>query len=185
MTEVITMPEVFRPTDTVFELDGKKYRLIYDMLAFCELEKIYGSVDVVLGMLFGDVAQKLEPVVTYKDSPIDIDDVKVDDVPLALVLAEKDKQQRVAKHSDTLELLWAGMIHDNAIYNSDDEIIGYKISKRKVAESITFRNYRSLNVKIVEAIMKDLAPGLGEGDSKNEEIAEAPREATTPVQSTQ
>jgi len=185
MTELVTMPEVFRPNDTVFELNGNKYRLVYDMLAFCELEKIYGSVDEVLGMLFGDVAQKLEPAVTYNDSPINIEEVKIDNVPLALVLAEKDKQQRVAKHSDTLELIWAGMLHDNAIYNSDDEIIGYKLTKRRVAEAMTFRNYRELNVKIVEAIMKDLAPGLGEGETKNEETAEVPKEVITLVQPTQ
>lgn len=173
MTEV-NMASVFKPDDTIVEIGENKYRLVFDMLAFCELEKKYGTVDVVLEMLFGELAEELEPVITYNEAPINIDEVKVDGAPLAMVLSSKKSEKRVAKHSDTLELIWAGMLHDNAIYNDLDEIIGYKVSRRKIASEITFKNYAKLNVKIIEAFIKDLAPNIGVGDEKN--VAEAPKE---------
>lgn len=165
----VNMAGIFQPTDTVITIGDKQVRLVFDMLAFCELEKEYGSVDVVLNMLFGDVAERLEPVVTYNDAFVNIEEIKVDGKPLALLLAEHRKDSRKGKHSDTLNLVWAGMMHDNAIYNDMDEVTGYKIPKMAIARDITFKNYSKINVRIVEAILKDLAPSVGAGETKNVE----------------
>ena len=177
MTE--NMAKTFLPDTTKIRLGDDDYRLVYDMTAFCALEAIYGTVDTVLKMLFGDVAQKLEPVVTYNDAPVSINEIVVDGTPLEVILNERNSGIRTAKHSDTLELIWAGMMHDNAIYNDNDELIGYTMSRREVAGNITFKNYNALNRKIVEAILRDLAPGVGASEEKNVQ-PEKPIQLVTP-----
>jgi hypothetical protein len=74
------------------------------------------------------------------------------------------------------------MMHDNAIYNDMDEVTGYKIPKMTVAREITFKNYTKINVRIVEAILKDLAPNVGAGESKNATPTEEPPEVKEPIQ---
>ena len=62
------------------------------------------------------------------------------------------------KHTDTLNLLWAGCLHDAAIYNSFGEITGYTVSKARLGAEVTFRNLREVNGKIITAILRDLLP---------------------------
>lgn len=179
----IKMADIFQPSDTVIELGENKYRLVFDMLAFCELEKMYGSVDTVLKMLFGEVAATLDPVVTYNGAEVMPSEILVDGKPLNVILQEKATASRKSVHSDTLNIIWAGMLHDNAIYNDMDEIAGYKVSKLSISREITLKNYARLNVKIIEAILKDLAPGFGAGDQKNDLIqTETEPLETQPIQ---
>ena len=41
---------VFKPDDVTVTIAGKEYRLIYDLNAFCEMEKMYDSVDRILNI---------------------------------------------------------------------------------------------------------------------------------------
>lgn len=174
-----TTATYFLPSETKIELGENEYTLVFDMLALAELEKIYGSVDVVINMIFGGAAKEVEDTVTYNDAAVNADEIKVAGVPLTTILMERRGEKRVTKHTDTLEIVWAGMLRDNAIYDAADRITGYKVSKRTVASLISLKNYARINLKIVEAFLKDLAPGVGAGDSKNELEAETP---ATPIQ---
>lgn len=158
---------VFKPEDIVVELGGERYRLFYDLNCFCELEKIYDSVDSILQMLLGTSNVPDLTKVTYLDKPVTAMDVKIADIPLATYI-NKINRVREAKHSDTRNLLWAGCLHDHAIYNSFGEITGYSISKDKLGAQITFKNMREINAKIAAAILRDLLP------SQEVKNAEAP-----------
>ena len=160
---------IFKPEDIVVELGDKKYRLIYDLNAFCEMEKMYDSVDSVLQMLLGTSAAPDLQRVTYCEAPALAEDIKIADVPLSVYI-NKLNDVKQAKHTDTLNLLWIGCLHDHAVYNDFGEITGYTISKAKLGAEVTFKNLRDVNAKIIIAILRDLVP---EQDAKN---AEAPEE---------
>lgn len=152
---------VFKPDDVVIEFeDGSKYRLIYDLNAFCELEKIYDSVDAVIQMVLGTQEnvdpEKLLTQVKIGDMPVDGKTITIAGTPLLDYVKKVHTKQ--AKHSDTLNLLWAGCLHDAAQYNQFDEITGYTVSKSKLGSYVTFKNLREINAKIIVALLRDLIP---------------------------
>ena len=101
------------------------------------------------------------------DMFIEGDKVTIAGTPLIDYLSKVHTKQ--AKHEDTLNLLWAGCLHDAAQYNEHDEITGYNVSKSKLGSYVTFRNLREVNAKIITALLRDLLP------AKN--VQEAPAEA--------
>lgn len=162
---------LFRPDDIVVELGGQKFRLYYDLNAFCELEKIYTSVDNILQMILGtNAAPDLEQV-TYKGNKVDPLDVAIAGTPLTVYI-NKLNNVKEARHSDTLTLLWAGCLHDHAIFEHE-EIVGYTITKSKLGSLVTLRNLGEVNAKIVAALLRDLIPADA---VKNAEAPEQPVE---------
>jgi len=147
---------IFKPDDVVVTLEGQDYRLVYDLNSFCELEKIYDSIDSMLSQLLGAKKPTLENL-TYLAKPVNPEDIKVGEETLVDYVAKPTKSREI-KYSDTLNLFWAGCLHDAAIFNGFNEITGYKISKAKLGSLITFSNMREINVKIVAAILRDLIP---------------------------
>lgn len=169
---------IFKPDDITLQLsDDLTVRLVYDLNSFCELEKIYDSVDAVIQMILGtqeavDV-DKLKTQVKCGDMFVDADTVTIAGTPLTEYLKKVHVKQ--AKHEDTLNLLWAGCLHDAAQYNEHDELIGYNISKRRLGSYVTFKNLREVNAKIITALLRDLIP------AKN---ASAPAETPAETQET-
>lgn len=169
---------VFKPDDVVVTLEGTEYRLVYDLNSFCELEKIYDSIDSLLSHLLGAKKPTLENV-TCRNESVNPEDIKIGDESLIDYVAKLTKTREI-KYSDTLNLFWAGCLHDAAIFNGFNEITGYKISKAKLGSLITFSNMREINVKIVAAILRDLIPKNAEApdgtqDSQDvQEIQQAP-----------
>lgn len=165
---------IFKPEDVTLKLsDDCTVRLVFDLNAFCELEKIYDSVDNVIQMVIGaqeavDVATLLTQV-KCGDQFIEGKDVTIAGTPLVEYLKKVHLKQ--AKHEDTLNLLWAGTLHDNAIYNEHDELVGYNITKHKLGSYVTFKNLREVNAKIITALLRDLIP------AKNVKEPEAKQEA--------
>ena len=52
---------IFKPNDVVIQLaEDYSVRLVYDLNAFCELEKLYDSVDAVIQMILG-TAESVDP----------------------------------------------------------------------------------------------------------------------------
>lgn len=161
--------KLFKPDDLVITLGEDQFRLVYDLNAFCELEKIYDSVDTVLQMLLGtDAAPDLNQV-RYNGALVIADEITIANIPLSMYISQINTK-RTAKHADTLNLLWAGLLHDHAIYNEHEEITGYTISKTKLGSMVTFKNLRQINAQIVIALLRDLLPPGDE--SKNEEAPE-------------
>ena len=163
---------IFKPNDVVIQLaEDYSVRLVYDLNAFCELEKLYDSVDAVIQMILGTAEsvdpQKLLTQVKCGDMFIEGDKVTIAGTPLVEYLSKVHAKQ--AKNEDTLNLLWAGCLHDAAQYNEHDEIIGYNVSKAKLGSYVTFKNLREVNAKIITALLRDLLP------AKN--VEEAPVEA--------
>lgn len=148
---------VFKPTDSVITLGDVDYRLVYDLNAFAELEKIYDSVDSILQMLLGTSNAPDLETITYKGNKAEASDILVAGTPLSIYL-EKLNKVREAKHTDTLNLLWAGCLHDAAIYNSFGEITGYTVTKARLGAQVTFKNLRDVNAKILATILRDLLP---------------------------
>lgn len=155
---------IFKPEHIEVELGGEKYPIIYDMNSFIELEKIYGNIDTVIKKVLGN--SKKEHVVKDGDAIIDAKDITVDDKPLDKLLSEIDAASSDSTITDTLNILYCGLMHDLAIYNEHDEIVGYKVSKQKIGSMINFKNIKDINVKLVIAFVQDLIPSKGE--SKNE-----------------
>lgn len=152
---------IFKPDDVVVKLaDDYEVRLIYDLNAFCELEKIYDSVDAVIQMVLGTQEnvdpKKLLAQVKVGDMFIDGATVTIAGTPLIDYLTKVHAKQ--AKNEDTLNLLWAGCLHDAAKYDEHDEIVGYDISKSKLGSYVTFKNLREINSKIIVALLRDLIP---------------------------
>ena len=132
---------IFKPDDIVIQLaDDYSVRLVYDLNAFCELEKLYDSVDAVIQMILGTSESvdpnKLLTQVKCGDMFIEGDKVTIAGTPLIDYLSKVHTKQ--AKHEDTLNLLWAGCLHDAAQYNEHDEITGYNVSKSKLGSYVTF-----------------------------------------------
>lgn len=145
---------LFRPEPITVKLGEETYRLVYDLNAFCELEKIYDSVDDLLQALLGGSGEKV--TVTHKSEEVDAADIEVNGTPLPVLLGRMNKVRQL-KHSDTLNLLWAGCLHDNAVYEHD-EIVGYTVSKTKLGSLVTIKNLPEVNLKVVAAILRDLVP---------------------------
>lgn len=168
---------IFKPKDIIVTLGDKDYRLVYDLNSFCELETIYGSIDEVLKMIIGE-KEELPPVITYNDATVRVEEILVDGKPLADIL--RQKKTRVAKQVDTLNILYAGMLHDCTTWNDKDEITGYTISKTRIASFVTLKNIKEINQKIAIAILQDLVPT--EAEVKNEDPPKAPNIVVTSPQ---
>lgn len=164
---------IFKPNDIIVELDEVKYRLYYDLNSFCEMEKVYESVDNVLQMLLGSNGPPKPTNVTYCGAAVNAEEILIDEVPLTTFLA-KVNMGKIAKNSDTINLLWMGCMHDHCVYDEYGEIKGYSITKAKLAAGVTFKNLREVNAKILVAILQDLLPNTDE--SKNEPAPEEAKE---------
>lgn len=162
--------KAFKAEPVVLNFGEKQYKLVYDLNAFCELEKIYNSVDDVLKMLLGTKAPEMDKV-TYNGAPVNVNDIMVDDIPLATFIA-KASNVPVAKHEDTRNLLWAGCLHDHTEYDEFGEIKRYNIGKAELGKHVTFSNLREVNGKIMTAILRDLIPDGEDAEEKNEEPLE-------------
>ena len=158
---------LFKHEPVTIELGGNTYEIVFDMNAFCELEKIYKSVGNVLKKVLG--SGRKEHKVFYKDALIEAADVAVDGQSLALLLTQLDRQndeESTATVTDTLNILYCGIMRDIAIYNEHDEITGYKISKAASGRCIDLKKIAECNLKIATVMMRDLLPT--EAEAKNE-----------------
>ncbi len=171
---------IFKPDDIVVTLsngeDKVDYRLVYDLNCFCELEKIYDSVDTVLKMILGTPSTVLDNV-TYMNAPANAEDIKIGDETLVEHIT-KITSARKAKYADTLNLLWAGCLHDAAIYNKFNEITGYSVTKAKLGSMIAVKDMQAINTKIAIAILRDLLPDAPKNmeapaETENQEAIEA------------
>lgn len=160
---------LFKSDEITFVLDGEEFRLVYDLNAFCELEKIYPSMDDVLQLLFGTGAIPELDTVTYNGAQIRPEEVMIGRVPLTEYIL-KVSPSKQAKSADTRNLLWAGCLHDSAVYDDFGEISRYTVSKTKLASAITFKNLREINAKIITAIIRDITPKAE--DEKNVQVLE-------------
>lgn len=164
MSEVL---QLFKPTDVIVEVAGKKEVIVFDMNAVLEMEKMYGSVDAVLKMLFSQASATY--MVKVDGADVAIDSVTVNDTPLLQHLQSADA---VAKSTikDTINLLWIGLLHNHTKRDEDGEIISCDISKSTLREQLPFKKLAEVNTKIVTALIRDLiAPDseTNEGDVKN------------------
>lgn len=175
---------IFKPEDITINLsEDLTVRLVYDLNAFCELETIYDSVDAVIQMILG-TQESVDPnllltQVKSGDMFIDGATVTIAGTPLIEYLQKVHVKQ--AKHADTLNLLWAGTLHDNAEYNDNDELIGYAISKRKLGSYVTFKNLREVNAKIITALLRDLIPAKNVSEPAPEAAQEVPAQESKVV----
>ena len=168
-SEPVNSSTIFKPEAITLELGGETYSLIFDMNAFCELEKIYRTINAVIKKVLGGSAK--EHKVFYKDELIEANTITVDGKPLVSVLNELDKEaNETATATDTINILYCGLMHDLAIYNEHDELIGYKKTKHEIASHITLSNLKEVNIKLVAAFVQDLVPNIAE--LKNEMGAE-------------
>lgn len=162
---------IFRPEQQQVTLDGKTYNVVFDLNAFCELEKIYGSVDVVFRKMLGNPFVS-NGTVRYKGELVQTDDITIGDRPLTGLLP-KLLELESANMSDTLNILYAGLMHDIATYNSNDEITGYTLSKNKVGQLITLKNLKEINSAVTVALLRDMIPADDDGAAKNVVAPEA------------
>ena len=94
---------IFKPTDIVVKLGDNEHRLVYDLNAFAELEKIYESIDSILQMLLGtDVAPDMAHV-TYLGAPVNAHDILVADVPLTAYITKisKPKDAKTYRYTES------------------------------------------------------------------------------------
>lgn len=164
---------IFKPEPVTVTLGGDTYSLVFDMNAFCELEKIYRTVDTVIKKVLGK--SRKEHKVLFKGTAVSAEDVTVDNKPLTAILADLDADTDAATTTDTLNILYCGLMRDLAVYNEHDELIGYKKSKREIGSLITFRNIRDVNVKLAMAFIQDLVPTAAETKNETGAEAEAPQ----------
>lgn len=105
------------------KLGGEDRTLKFDMNAFAELEKIYGSIEGAL------------------------------------------KSLENGRMTDVRNLLWAGLIHDQAILDDQDEVVGYKVSKHKVGSWIeNISMLKDLSTSLTTALTDDM-PQLTEEEA--------------------
>lgn len=167
---------IFKPEIIKVNLGDKEYSLVYDMNAMIELEKLYDSIDDVIRLIMGNPVAELGPMqVTYNEAIVKADDIAIDGKPLTAYLAEKNKQ-KASTAKDTLNLLWAGILHENAVWEND-EVVGYTVKKNELASNISFRNIKDVNAKLVVAILQDLIPQQ-DGNEKNVVAPEQTTEQT-------
>lgn len=170
MNEKVT---VLKPEPIKVTLDDQEYSLYYDLNAFCEMEKIYDSVDTVLQMLLGTTPIPDLEQVTYCGAKCLAADIEIAGVPLTQYISRLS-DVRKAKHSDTLNLLWLGCLHDHTEFDADGNVVKYTITKAKLGSMVTFANLRDVNSKIVTSMLRDLMPAVTDALGKNAEQAEAP-----------
>lgn len=167
----------FKPITISVVLGENEYVLKYDLNAFCEMERIYDSVDDVLKMLLGtDDVPDLDAV-TYCDAPVLASDIAIAGVPLSEYIQKFNRGVRAPKHEDTRNLLWLGVLHDHSVFDEHGEIVGYTIGKAELGKHITLSNMREVNAKIVTVLLRDLIPAQT-GNSKNVEEASTLEQAT-------
>ena len=166
----------FKSEPVIIEFDnGESFDISFDMNAFCEMEKVYGSVDTVLQMILGTGTAPDMSKVTYCDAPCLATDIKVGGILLSEYISKLSEVPK-AKHSDTLNLLWFGCLHDHTLYDDDGNVLKYTISKSHLGSLVNFRNLHEVNGKIVTSILRDLLPAMAEAQEnlKNAEAAKAP-----------
>lgn len=162
---------MFKHDDIKITLGGKEYKLVFDLNAFCEIEKRYGSVDKVLSMVLGGAAQ-MDTTVKCKGYEVDPKEVTIGDATLDTLLPKLTDTQPTAKLTDTLVLLYIALMHDTAVYNANDEICKYSISEARLGSLVDMSMLREINGKVVAALMRDLVPSKAD-DGKNAEAPEA------------
>lgn len=175
--EATNTAKFFKPDDIKVTLGDKEYRIVYDLNAFCELEKKYGSLDTILDLVLGKPSDVTVTVrmpsddgqITLHDN-FDTNNIVVGTTPLTALLPRLTEAKQ-STLSDTLELLYAGLMHDTAIYNQHDEITGYSITKARIGSRVTLNNVREINSQIALALLRDLIPAQSD-ESKN---VEAPK----------
>lgn len=171
ITQTENSATVFKPEPVQVTFGDNTYNIMFDMNAFVELEKIYSTVGSVIKKVLGN--SKKEHIVTIDGKKVDPSTIMVDSAPLTQFLAKLDSEYSETTTSDTLNILYCGLMHDLAIYNEHDEIVGYKVSKQRIASYINFKNLKEINFKLVLAFIRDLVPS--ENEAKNEMGAEAPK----------
>jgi hypothetical protein len=149
--------KLFKPEPITVKLGDKEYRLVYDLNALCELEKIYGSVATILQMILGTGEVGDYTKITYCGAPCKAEDIVIDGTPLTVFL-EKQAKVKTAGYEDTRNLLWAGCLYDHAIFDKHDEIVGYSISKTRLGREIGFHNIQDINQQILVAFLRDMVP---------------------------
>lgn len=162
----------FKADDVKITLGDTEYRLVYDLNAFCELEKTYGSIDNILKLILGGATADVDKTVAVDGKEVPVEQVTIGGKPLSEMLDAMLNTPK-ATHQDTLNLLYAGTMHDAAIYNEHDEITGYKTSKSKLGAQVTLRNVREVNAAVVAAILRDLVPAQNNEAGKNTEAPDA------------
>lgn len=177
MADVIeNSSSIFKAEPITITLGDETYEIVYDLNALCELERYYSSVNVVLKKILG--TSRKEHKIFYKDDEVKPQEITVDGQPLSLVLANLDRnadEDAKTTATDTLNILYCGILRGIAEYNEHDEIVGYKKSKASIGKCITLRNMGEVNLKIATAIIRDIVPT--EAEAKNETGAETAPEA--------
>lgn len=153
-------------------LDGEEYAIKYDLNAFCEMEKLYDSVDDVIQMLLGTGAVPDMNAVEYNGVRCIADDVTISGIPLSTYIS-KVSGPKAAKHKDTLNLLWLGCLHNHVVYDADGNVDHYTIAKAQLGSKVNFLNLKDVNAKIVTSILRDLLPAVAAAEAeKNSQPAE-------------
>lgn len=162
-----TKLQLFKPNDIVVGIKDKKEKIVFDMNAVLEIEKVYGSIDTVFKMLFTQTTDN--HVVKVNGIVADINTITVDDKPLIQHLQAEDASSK-ATIKDTINLLWIGLLHNHAKRDEDGEIISCDLPKSDIRESISFKKLAEVNTQIVSALIRDLiAPDEenNQGELKN------------------
>lgn len=163
---------VLKPDLIKVVLEGEEYAIKYDLNAFCEMEKLYDSVDDVLQMLLGTGVAPDMSAVEYNGCRCLADDVTIAGVPLSTYIT-KINGPKTAKHKDTLNLLWLGCLHDHVVYDDDGNVDHYTITKAQLGSKVTFLNLKEVNAKLVTSILRDLLPAVAAAEAeKNSQPAE-------------
>ena len=92
--------KLFKPDAVTVDVDGTEYRLVYDLNSFCELEKMYDSIDSILQMLLGGNNPPDLAKVTYCDAAVLADDIKVGGTPFHVYRqAEFNKRTKAGRYT--------------------------------------------------------------------------------------
>ena len=167
--------KLFRPEAITVELGGDTYELVYDLNAFCELEKTYDSVDSILQMLLGASNVPDLEKVTYDGAAVAANTIAIAGVPLPVYINKVNKVREV-KNTDTLLMLWAGCLHNHCKYDEFGEISGYTITKAQIGSQVSFKNIREVNGKILTSILRDLIPAQSVKNAEAPETMEQTQE---------
>ena len=165
--------KLFKPDPVTITLGDVEYRLVYDLNAFCLMEKMYDSVDTVIRMILGNPGVDVTKV-TYNDAPVLAEEIKVDGTPLPDFIVRAVGAQKKASNADTLKLLWLGVLHDHATFDDDGNIATCDVTRSELGKHVTFSNLPEVNAKIIAALLRDLVPVNAE--EKNPEAPEAQQE---------
>ena len=163
---------IFKPDTLSVTIGDSSYAVVFDMNAFCELERIYGSVDKVLKLMLGTTTNAADKTVRVKGELYDPTEITVGAATLDTLLDGMFKTQ-TATLGDTLNLLYVGLMHSLAVYNANDEICKYSLSKVRVGSILTPATAAEINGIIVKALFRDLIPAKNGDDEKNVGTPEA------------